>query len=660
VVLQNKQGLDCFTGTNLEAILQEYSISTVGLCGFLANVCVESTMRTAFDKGLHVVTLTDCVAATSLEALRSATQISFHHFSQPATSDVFLAALEHESHHHHSHRSHSTHYSHSPDGLSASVNDSVSEASDDLNSLRTSRSEWVLFEGYVHKKSRWLGTWRSRWVVITPYRLVFFQDRDAAREAEETSITEPGTENFDLSGVGSAVPTSFPGISPLGLAVCITGRGRSGSSICCGALVERELLLHFGESQTAITTALRNLLITALVNARESAQHRASVSGAESARATDSARRSRDLWRSHLSRHRKSAAVHAFESSRVHFEERYELGDMLGEGGQGVVHAVTCLQSGERMAAKLISKVGLSRNAKARLRKEVDLQRQVDYHPNICSVFNFYDEPRRMVVVMELLPYGTLYDHVVAHFSSGGRLDDDEYNEAHVSRLLQQALSALTTMHDRGIVHRDLKPENVLLVDAGANGEVGAIRIADFGLAAQPEPGDELCECVGTPGYTAPEVLAGLPYDTSVDVFSLGAMLYALLSGCEAFAAPGLDDEEVLQRNRIGRYKFDASWAGVSSEAKAVVKAMLMREPSKRATARALLAEGWVQGPARSNTEPLRMAVRVAVERQGSLVNALEGLECVSPNPRSARRSKRTSTTSWLPGASWPSGRGRQ
>ena len=67
LVVEGKKGLDAFPGTNLEALLKENGIETLALCGFLTNCCVESSMRTAYEKGFNTVTLTDCCATTSAE-----------------------------------------------------------------------------------------------------------------------------------------------------------------------------------------------------------------------------------------------------------------------------------------------------------------------------------------------------------------------------------------------------------------------------------------------------------------------------------------------------------------------------------------------------------------------------------------------------------------
>lgn len=93
IVIEGKRGLDTFASTNLDFILRSKGIDTLILCGFLTNCCVESTMRTGYEHGFRVITLTDCVAATSQEEHANAISYDFPMFSLPMTSADVIAAL---------------------------------------------------------------------------------------------------------------------------------------------------------------------------------------------------------------------------------------------------------------------------------------------------------------------------------------------------------------------------------------------------------------------------------------------------------------------------------------------------------------------------------------------------------------------------------------
>ena len=93
IVLEGKRGLDAFASTNLDFILRSKGIQTVALGGFLTNCCVESTMRSAYEKGFEVITLTDCVAATSAAEHDNAIAYDYPMFSKPMTGSAFVSAL---------------------------------------------------------------------------------------------------------------------------------------------------------------------------------------------------------------------------------------------------------------------------------------------------------------------------------------------------------------------------------------------------------------------------------------------------------------------------------------------------------------------------------------------------------------------------------------
>src|ERR1700712_688302 len=93
IVIEGKRGLDTFASTNLDFILRSKGITTVVLGGFLTNCCVESTMRTGYEHGYQVITLTDCVAATSVEEHENALSYDFPMFSRPMSSTEVIAAL---------------------------------------------------------------------------------------------------------------------------------------------------------------------------------------------------------------------------------------------------------------------------------------------------------------------------------------------------------------------------------------------------------------------------------------------------------------------------------------------------------------------------------------------------------------------------------------
>jgi nicotinamidase-related amidase len=94
VIVEGKRGLDTFATTNLDFILRARGITTIALGGFLTNCCVESTMRTGYEKGYQVITLSDCVAATSTEEHQNAIQFDYPMFSEVMTAEAFAEELQ--------------------------------------------------------------------------------------------------------------------------------------------------------------------------------------------------------------------------------------------------------------------------------------------------------------------------------------------------------------------------------------------------------------------------------------------------------------------------------------------------------------------------------------------------------------------------------------
>ena len=201
---------------------------------------------------------------------------------------------------------------------------------------------------------------------------------------------------------------------------------------------------------------------------------------------------------------------------------------------------------------------------------------------------------------MELLPGGDLFSQVVQRWCSDKATG---YSESDVREILRMALSGLDALHAMRIVHRDIKPENLLLLDR--RGGLLDLRIADLGTARQLGATEKCSSRAGTPGYMAPEILLELPYGLPVDVWSLGVILYTLLSGRHPFDAA--DDEKQESYVKGGRWNFaHPNWHGVSNQAKEVVSSLLCVSPHSRPTVGQLLVHPWVRSSVVSEHSPTR------------------------------------------------------
>lgn len=144
----------------------------------------------------------------------------------------------------------------------------------------------------------------------------------------------------------------------------------------------------------------------------------------------------------------------------------------------------------------------------------MNLHRNIN-HPNILQFYEVFEDEQQIYLIFELMEGGELFDRV---------LKKKRYPEREAAIIMKQLLEALVYLEKKGILHRDIKLENVLL----ANKEDDClVKLADFGLGTTIEGIDPKIKC-GTPGYVAPEVITGKPYDCTADIFSIGAVLYVL------------------------------------------------------------------------------------------------------------------------------------
>jgi serine/threonine protein kinase len=207
--------------------------------------------------------------------------------------------------------------------------------------------------------------------------------------------------------------------------------------------------------------------------------------------------------------------------------DRYRIVALLGRGGMGEVYRAEDLKLSQVLAIKFLPQALSNDEATlARFHSEVRVARQVS-HPNVCRVFDIGDADGVPFLTMEYID-GEDLSSLVRRI---GRLPQDKAIE--VSR---QICAGLAAAHERGVVHRDLKPANVMLDGAGK------ARITDFGLAGIAANIQDAEVRAGTPAYMAPEQLAGKEVTFKSDIFSLGLVMYEVLTGRRAYEATTLPE----------------------------------------------------------------------------------------------------------------------
>src|SRR5688572_16251745 len=216
---------------------------------------------------------------------------------------------------------------------------------------------------------------------------------------------------------------------------------------------------------------------------------------------------------------------------------RYHIVALIGEGGMGVVYkAEQRLGSAVRKVAVKTLHAELSRDPSitARFHREVGTVSQLE-HPNTVRVYDFGStDDGTLYIAMEFLD-GKALNRVI---ETDGALDPKR-----VGHIVRQIAGSLDEAHRQGIVHRDLKPENVLLIERA--GEKDVVKLVDFGIAARTESAEREKEqkltqqgmVLGTPPYMSPEQFTGKALDARSDVYSLGVMVYEMLTGRLPFDA---------------------------------------------------------------------------------------------------------------------------
>ncbi|XP_058613178.1 serine/threonine-protein kinase MARK2 isoform X12 [Onychostoma macrolepis] len=252
----------------------------------------------------------------------------------------------------------------------------------------------------------------------------------------------------------------------------------------------------------------------------------------------------------------------------------YRLLKTIGKGNFAKVKLAKHVLTGKEVAVKIIDKTQLNSSSLQKLFREVRIMKLLN-HPNIVKLFEVIETDKTLYLVMEYASGGEVFDYLVAH----GRMKEKEARAK-----FRQIVSAVQYCHQKCIVHRDLKAENLLL-DADMN-----IKIADFGFSNEFTLGNKLDTFCGSPPYAAPELFQGKKYDgPEVDVWSLGVILYTLVSGSLPFDGQNL--KELRERVLRGKYRIPFY---MSTDCENLLKKFLILNPTKRGSLEQIMKDRWM------------------------------------------------------------------
>lgn len=262
-------------------------------------------------------------------------------------------------------------------------------------------------------------------------------------------------------------------------------------------------------------------------------------------------------------------------------EGKYELLELLGEGGMGSVYRARRLRIGDYVAVKVLhEKYVTEESALERFRREAQAAAGV-HHPNIVGIYDYGEEPDKGIsafIVMELVSGKPLRDIIEQEKRLG-------YKRA-VS-LIQTACAGVGAAHRRHIVHRDIKPDNFMVLPPESEGDSETIKVVDFGIAKLRDiaGANNLTQTgivMGTPYYMSPEQCRGDSLDSRSDVYSLGATLYEMIAGNPPFTAATVTG--VVAKHLTEPPPALPTTLGVPPALEAVIRRALAKDPNARQT----------------------------------------------------------------------------
>ncbi|XP_026207189.1 myosin light chain kinase, smooth muscle-like isoform X2 [Anabas testudineus] len=258
-------------------------------------------------------------------------------------------------------------------------------------------------------------------------------------------------------------------------------------------------------------------------------------------------------------------------------KDHYNVHEKLGVGKFGKVFRMSHKETGQVCAGKFYQ--ARTTKDKTAARREIELMKCL-HHPKLVQCLGAYDTRSEIVMVMEYIAGGELFQRIVD--------DNFEHTEPTCARYMQQILEGMDYVHKQNVVHLDIKPENIVCVDTTGT----QIKIIDFGLASKLE-GKPLTVMHGTPEFVAPEVINYEPVGLETDMWSIGVICFILLSGESPFQ--GNSDAETLALVTAAYYEFDEeSFEDISDQAKDFISSLLIKDKRSRLSCAKALVHPWM------------------------------------------------------------------
>jgi len=268
----------------------------------------------------------------------------------------------------------------------------------------------------------------------------------------------------------------------------------------------------------------------------------------------------------------------------LNFFDYYEMLDDLGEGIFGSVKLGVEKKTKERVAIKIIKKKKAKPSDIELVRTEIDIMK-LCHHPNVVHLLDHFENAEYIFIVMEYIRGGRLTDYMKEkkfHFS-----------EKRAAEIIYEIAIGVKYLHKYGIIHRDLKPDNIMLTESN---DKGHIKIMDFGLSKILGKKEKTSDGFGTLTFVSPEVLIRKPYNKEIDIWSIGVILYLILSGDLPFDDEKDDEQKIAKSIVFNEVEFPSKKFGnKSKEVIELIKRCLTKEPKDRIKIDEIIKSDWIQ-----------------------------------------------------------------
>ena len=268
----------------------------------------------------------------------------------------------------------------------------------------------------------------------------------------------------------------------------------------------------------------------------------------------------------------------------LNFFDYYEMLDDLGEGIFGSVKLGVEKKTKERVAIKIIKKKKAKPSDIELVRTEIDVMK-LCHHPNVVHLLDHFENAEYIFIVMEYIRGGRLTDYM--------KEKKFNFTEKRAAELIYEIAVGVKYLHKYGIIHRDLKPDNIMLTEANDRGH---IKIMDFGLSKILGKKEKTSDGFGTLTFVSPEVLIRKPYNKEIDIWSIGVILYLMLSGDLPFDDEEDDEQKIAKSIVFNEVEFpQKKFGNKSKEVIDLIKRCLTKEPKDRIKVDEIIKSDWIK-----------------------------------------------------------------